>query len=137
MKYAVPLSGGCLSQHFGQSSEFMLIDVDEDGQITNKETINTSPHSCGSLPKLLAEHGVTVVLAGGMGMSPRLAFERHHIPVVLGVAEADPEKAVLGHLNRTLVIGQNVCEHGDSICDHAGHHEDPHDSGHHGGHHQA
>jgi len=137
VKYAVPLNGGCLSQHFGQSSEFMLVDVDKDGRITNKETINTTPHSCGSLPNLLAGHGVTVVLAGGMGMSPRVALERHNIRVVLGVAEADPEKAVLGHLNRTLVIGQNVCEHGDSVCDHAGHHDDPHNTEHHGGHHQA
>jgi predicted Fe-Mo cluster-binding NifX family protein len=120
MKYAVPLSGGRLSPHFGQSSEFMLIDADENGQITNKETINTSPHNCGSLPKLLAEHGVTVVLAGGMGLAPQMALQRNNIDVVLGVGEADPEKAVVSHIKRTLVSGQNICDHGDSVCDHSG-----------------
>ena len=99
MKYATPVSGGKLSAHFGQSTEFMLIAV------------------------LLANKGVNVVLAGGMCMGPRLAFERNNIQVVLGVTEMDPEKAVLSHLNQTLISGQNVCEHGDTVCDHASHHE--------------
>ena len=121
MKYATPLSEGKLSAHFGQSTEFMLIDVDNNGQIVSKQTISTVAHKCGSLPMLLADKGVNVVLAGGMGMGPRLAFERRNIQVVLGVTKIDPEKAVLSHLNLTLVSGQNVCEHGDTICDHAGH----------------
>lgn len=121
MKYATPVSGGKLSTHFGQSTEFMLIDVDNNGQIVSKHTISTVAHNCGILPNLLADKGVNVVLAGGMGMGPRLAFERHNILVVLGVTEIDPEQAVLSHLNRTLVSGQNVCEHGDTACDHAGH----------------
>jgi len=126
MKYATPVSGGKLSAHFGQSTEFMLIDVGNNGQIVSKQTISTVAHNCGSLPMLLADKGVNVVLAGGMGMAPRLAFERHNIQVVLGVTEIDPEKAVLSHLNQTLVSGQNVCEHGDTLCDHAGHHEEHH-----------
>jgi len=128
MKYAIPIRGGRMSPHFGQSTEFMLIDTNGNGQITSKETISTIEHNCGGLPRLLAGHGVKVVLAGGMGMSPRLAFERSGIEVVLGVAEPDPEKAVMAHLNRTLVSGQNVCEHGDTVCDHPGqqHHHGPH-----------
>jgi predicted Fe-Mo cluster-binding NifX family protein len=120
MKYAIPVSGGRLSAHFGQSTEFMLIDVDENnGQLTSKEVMSTIPHNCGNLPGLLADKEVSVVLAGGMGMGPRLAFGRHNIQVVLGVTETDPEKAVVSHLNRTLIRGQNICEHGDSICDHS------------------
>ena len=127
MKYAIPVSGSRLSAHFGQSTEFMLIDADENnGQLTNKETLSTTPHNCGNLPGLLADKGVSVVLAGGMGMGPRLAFERHNIQVVLGVTETDPEKAVMSHLNRTLISGQNICEHGDSVCDHAGQHDEGH-----------
>jgi predicted Fe-Mo cluster-binding NifX family protein len=120
VKYAIPVHGGRLSPHFGQSTEFMLIDAN--GGITSKQTISTRAHRCGSLPRLFASHGVKVVLAGGMGLSPRLAFERSGIEVVLGVSESDPEKAVLAHLNHTLISGQNVCEHGDVTCDHPGHH---------------
>ena len=123
MKYATPVSGGKLSAHFGQSTEFMLIDVDNNGQIVSKQTMSTVAHNCGGLPVLLANKGVNVVLAGGMGMGPRLAFERNNIQVVLGVIEMNPEKAVLNHLNQTLISGQNVCEHGDTVCDHASHHE--------------
>jgi predicted Fe-Mo cluster-binding NifX family protein len=103
----------------------MLIDA-ADGVITGKETIATGAHNCGSLPRLLAQHGVGVVLAGGMGFSPRMAFQSSGIDVVLGVAESDPEKAVLSHLSHTLSTGNNVCEHGDEPCDHSGEHHHGH-----------
>jgi predicted Fe-Mo cluster-binding NifX family protein len=122
MKYAIPVYAGRLSAHFGQSEEFMLIDVDSQGKVIAKETMSVEPHNCGGTPILLARKGVQVVLAGGMGMGPRMAFERQNIRVVLGVTETDPEKATLGHVKGTLVSGQNVCDHGDSVCDHSGHH---------------
>ena len=122
MKYAIPVYAGRLSMHFGQSEEFMLIDIDTKGNVTGRETISVAPHNCGGTPIVLADKGAKVVLAGGMGMGPRMAFDRHNIQVVLGVMEPDPEKAALAHFNRTLVSGQNVCQHGDSICDHSGNH---------------
>ena len=125
MRYAIPVYGGKLSLHFGQSTEFMLVDTDQNGNISTAETITTHQHNCGSLPQLLGNQGVQVVLAGGMGMSPRLAFERSGIEVVLGVSEPDPRSAVLAHVNRTLKSGQNVCEHGDTPCDHTGHRHPP------------
>jgi uncharacterized protein len=118
MKYAMPVSGGRLMSHFGQANEFMLLDVGQDGKVMRKETIAVTPHSCGTLPGELAKRGVSVVLAGGMGMGPRMAFQRSNIEVVLGVTESDPEKAVVAHVNHTLENGANVCEHGDTICDH-------------------
>ena len=131
MKYAIPTSGGKLSQHFGQSTEFLIIDTDQKGKIISKKTVSTIAHNCGSLPQLLSEAGAKVVLAGGMGMGPRMAFSNCGIDVVLGVAEMDPEKAVLAHLNRTLVSGQNACGHADTVCGHAGeHHPEQHGSCH-------
>jgi uncharacterized protein len=118
MKYAMPVSGGRLMSHFGQANEFMLLDVGKDGKVMRKETIAVTPHSCGTLPGELAKRGVGVVLAGGMGMGPRMAFQQSNIEVVLGVAEPDPEKAVVAYVNHTLENGANVCEHGDTICDH-------------------
>jgi predicted DNA-binding protein (UPF0251 family)/predicted Fe-Mo cluster-binding NifX family protein len=118
MKYAMPVSGSRLMSHFGQANEFMLLEVGRDGRVTSKETIPVTPHSCGTLPGELAKRGVSVVLAGGMGMGPRMAFQQSNIEVVLGVTEPDPEKAVVAHVNHTLENGANVCEHGDTICDH-------------------
>ncbi|MFC2024247.1 NifB/NifX family molybdenum-iron cluster-binding protein [Chloroflexota bacterium] len=119
MKYAVPVSGSRLMSHFGQATEFMLLDIGQEGRVTGKETIIVMPHSCGTLPGELAKRGVSVVLAGGMGMGPRRAFQQSNITVVLGVTELDPEKAVTAHANHTLKNGDNVCDHGDAICDHS------------------
>lgn len=123
MKYGIPVINGKLSPHFGQSKEFMLINTDGNGKIVHKEILTTVDHNCGSLPRLLAGQGVKIILAGGMGLSPRMAFEQSGVQVVLGVTEVDPEKAVLSHLAHTLISGQNVCEHGGVDCDHTGHHE--------------
>jgi predicted Fe-Mo cluster-binding NifX family protein len=119
MNYAVPVSGSRLMSHFGQATEFMLLAVNQEGLVTRKETIKVAPHSCGTLPGELAKRGVGVVLAGGMGMGPRMAFQQSNITVVLGVTELDPEKAVTAHANNTLKSGDNVCDHGDAICDHS------------------
>jgi predicted Fe-Mo cluster-binding NifX family protein len=118
MKYAVPVSSNQLMSHFGMATEFMLLDLDQKGGIARKETIQVQAHSCHTLPAELAKRGVGVVLAGGMGMGPRMAFQQSNITVVLGVTESNPEKAVTAHANHTLKNGANVCEHGDEICDH-------------------
>jgi len=118
MKYAMPVSGSQLMPHFGQASEFMLMDVDKTGKVLKKETIAVQPHSCGTLPLELARRGVSIVLAGGMGMGPRMAFQQSNIQVVLGVSEPDPEKAAAAHIANTLESGANVCNHGEAACDH-------------------
>ena len=119
MKYAIPVNRGQLSLHFGQSTEFMLINTDAQGHIIGKETISTVAHNCGGIPKILSEHGVNIVLAGGMGYTPRMILETNDIEVVLGVSESDPEKAVIGHVKGSLASGQNTCSHGDTACNHS------------------
>ncbi len=68
MRYAVPVSGGTVSPHFGHCEKFALIDVDEARkQILKKELVNSPGHEPGLLPQWLAEKGVSLVIAGGMG----------------------------------------------------------------------
>ncbi len=112
MKYAVPVSGGTLSPHFGHCEQFALFDVEErKKEITNKEFIPSPEHQPGLLPRWLAEKGVTVVIAGGMGPRALEIFHQNGISVVLGAMESNPEQAVLSHINGTLAIGDNVCDH--------------------------
>lgn len=118
MKYAIPVYEGRLSLHFGQSTEFALIDTDAAGNIIDKKVVSTTAHNCGATPVMLSREGVGIVLAGGMGYTPRTVFERAGIEVVLGITESDPEKAVKSHINQTLISGQNVCSHGDQPCGH-------------------
>jgi ATP-binding protein involved in chromosome partitioning len=112
MRYAVPVSSGGLSAHFGHCEQFALIDVDEDKkQILKKEFIPSPGHQPGLLPEWLSEQGVSVVIAGGMGSRAQNLFQQNRIGVVLGTLEADPEKAVLNYLNGTLATGDNICDH--------------------------
>ena len=112
MKYAVPVSGGVVSPHFGHCEQFALFDVDEEKkEVTRKEFVPSPEHQPGLLPQWLAEEGVSVVLAGGMGPRAQDIFRQNRIEVVMGVLEGDPEKAVLNYLNGVLATGDNICDH--------------------------
>ena len=112
MKYAVPVSGGVVSPHFGHCEQFALFDVDEEKkEVIRKELVPSPEHQPGLLPQWLAEEGVSVVLAGGMGPRAQDIFRQNRIEVVMGVLEGDPEKTVLDYLNGILTTGDNICDH--------------------------
>lgn len=112
MRYAVPVSGGMLSPHFGHCEYFALIDVDEQAkQIVKKELVPSPGHQPGLLPEWLAEQGVACVIAGGMGSRAQSLFQQNRIGVIIGAMESDPEQAVLSHLNGRLATGGNICDH--------------------------
>jgi len=112
MRFAIPVSGGVMSPHFGHCEQFALIDVDEATKaIVRKQLVASPGHQPGLLPVWLAEEGVSAVLAGGMGSRAQALFQENHIDVVVGVMESDPEKAVLNYLSGNLATGGNVCDH--------------------------
>jgi predicted Fe-Mo cluster-binding NifX family protein len=112
MRYAVPISGGMMSTHFGHCEHFALFDIDEPSKkILGKELAPSPGHQPGLLPAWLAEQGVSLVIASGMGSHAQSLFQQHRIGVVIGVSESDPEKAVLKHLEGNLDSGDNICDH--------------------------
>ena len=119
MKYALPVSGGRMSPHFGHCEQFAFFDADEASkEITRREFIPSPEHQPGFLPVWLAQQGAEVVIAGGMGPRAVELLRQHNIGVVLGAVESDPEKAVLGYLNGNLATEENICDHGHSDCAH-------------------
>jgi predicted Fe-Mo cluster-binding NifX family protein len=112
MRYAVPVTDGRLAAHFGHCQQFAIFDADEANKTIQKKEIIASPgHEPGLLPMWLAEHGVSAVIAGGMGSRAQSLFGENHIRVITGTMESDPEKAVLHYLNGTLATGDNICDH--------------------------
>jgi ATP-binding protein involved in chromosome partitioning len=112
MRYAVPVSDGIVSMHFGHCEYFALFDVDEArGEITGKELVPSPGHQPGLLPEWLAEQGVSLIIASGMGSRAQNLFQQNRIGVVIGALEGDPEKAVLNYLNGKLTTGDNICDH--------------------------
>ncbi|MEW5803307.1 MAG: iron-sulfur cluster carrier protein MrpORP [bacterium] len=112
MRVAIPVANGKLSMHFGHCEKFALIDVDPKTRaILKNETIDAPEHQPGLLPPWLAERGVQVVIAGGMGERAQSLFAQNNITVVVGAAAEAPEKLIVGYLDGTLQVGENVCDH--------------------------
>jgi len=112
MRFAIPVSGGVISPHFGHCEQFALIDVDEAKKAIVRKRLVASPgHEPGLLPVWLADQGVSAIIAGGMGSRAQALFQENRIEVILGVMETDPEKAVLNYLSGSLTKGDNICDH--------------------------
>jgi len=110
MRYAVPVSNGILDEHFGHCQGFALVDADEDKkEITNSEIVPSPGHVPGVLPPWLAERGVKIVIAGGMGGRAIDLFRQSGIEVILGAPAVSPEQAVKDYLDGNLVTGANTC----------------------------
>ena len=66
MKIAVAAMGNTVSGHFGHCEDFLIFDT-ADGAITGEERVPNPGHRPGFLPNFLADRGVEVIIAGGMG----------------------------------------------------------------------
>lgn len=112
MRVAVPVADGKVAAHFGHCSHFALFDVDETAKaIVRKEIVPSPGHQPGFLPAWLADEGVSVVIASGMGSRARAIFDENRIEVVVGALSDDPEKTVLDYLKGKLATGDNICDH--------------------------
>ena len=80
---AIPseLPGGMdagMGMHFGHCDIYTIVEI-ENGAIKAQNTLPSIPHQqggCMAPVQYLAEHGVTAMLAGGMGMRPLKALTR-------------------------------------------------------------
>jgi len=112
MRIALPLTTGKLSTHFGHCEQFALIDVDDaQNTISGTEIVEAPQHEPGLLPQWLADRGVNVVIAGGMGMRAQTLFAAHDIDVAVGAPAEDPEALALAYANGKLEGGLNICDH--------------------------
>jgi len=76
-----------------------------------KEFIASPGHEPGLLPVWLAEKGVSVVIASGMGSRAQGLFRQNRIEVVTNALESDPGKAVLDYISGRLAVGDDICDH--------------------------
>jgi Mrp family chromosome partitioning ATPase/predicted Fe-Mo cluster-binding NifX family protein len=112
MRIAIPVADGKLTMHFGHCEKFAIIDADpKTKKVLKKEEIDAPEHEPGLLPRWLAERGVNVVIAGGMGARAQSLFSENKIKVVIGAPAEPPECLVTEYLGGTLKTGDNVCDH--------------------------
>lgn len=107
---AIPTAQNCLCEHFGHCESFAIFET-EDGKIMNETHLVPPPHEPGILPAWLASHGITHVIAGGMGQRAITLFNQHNIQVLVGAELKPVKKLVDEFLNGDLETGINICDH--------------------------
>ncbi len=111
MKIAIPLAEGKLAMHFGHCTLFAFMTTPEGMGIVQREDVVPPPHEPGLLPVWMHGHGVTHIIAGGMGQRALQLFSEKDITVVVGAPSKSPEELVALYLAGKLESGANACDH--------------------------
>jgi predicted Fe-Mo cluster-binding NifX family protein len=85
-----------IGAHFGHCDLYTVVDVKE-GQVIKVSTLPNVPHQqggCLAPVNHLAKNGVTVLIAGGMGLRPLIGFNQAGIEVYRGTENPSVDAAV-------------------------------------------
>ena len=108
--FAVPTANEKLTLHFGHCEKFAIIET-ENNKVISERSITPPVHQPGVYPRFLADNGVNVIIAGGMGQRAQDLFCQNNIEVHMGVMAESPRKLVEQYLNGQLETGENLCDH--------------------------
>jgi predicted Fe-Mo cluster-binding NifX family protein len=118
MKLALPTQDNIIDSHFGHC-EYFTVFTAENKEITHQEIV-PSPSGCGcksNIASVLADLGVTVMLAGNMGDGAVNVLNAAGIEVVRGCSGSVREVA-LGWLTGTLTDSGVSCHEHEHDCQH-------------------
>lgn len=126
MKIAVTYDGEQIFQHFGHTAYFKLYEI-VDNAIVSTQVLPTGGSGHGALAGFLADHGVQILICGGIGGGAQQALANAGIRLYGGV-RGNADEAVKALLADQLGYDPNVhCDHHDHEHGH-----DEHSCGHHG-----
>jgi len=108
MRIAVATENANVSPHFGHCEGFTLFDV-ENNDIKAEEFVANPGHQPGFLPVFLGEHGVNMIIAGGMGERAQVLFAQNSIETIVG-ASGSAKDAVNSYLSGSLNTTGEVCK---------------------------
>lgn len=106
---AVATDGHQVAQHFGRCQEYTLATIRK-GAIISRRTLPNPGHEPDFLPGYLAEQGVTIVIAGGMGPRAVNLFAAKGIQTILGVS-GSVSQALADFRDGRLEAGESTCTH--------------------------
>ena len=93
-----------LGAHFGHCDLYTVVEV-ADGWVREVRTLPNGPHQqggCMAPVNHLAQNGIEVLIAGGMGMRPLMGFSQVGISVLYGGASQTVGEAVEAFLEGKL-----------------------------------
>ena len=113
MKICVPMKSTMVHNHFGKAPEFMLLVVEE-GKVVSREKVPNPGREKGTVLELMPAHGVTHVIAGGMGERAKGILKEHNIVIVtgaLGSIDNAVDRFLKGELKPAEVpcCNENLC----------------------------
>lgn len=112
MRVAIPVADGKLANHFGHCESFALLDIElQQRHLSDRQDVAAPPHEPGLLPRWLADQGVEMIIAGGMGQRAQDLFIKSGITVYVGAPVATPEVLVQNFMSGSLALGNNCCDH--------------------------
>ena len=123
MKVAVTYENGAVFQHFGHCENFKIYEVEAD-EVKAAEVVSAVGSGHGALAGFLKNHGVDVLICGGIGGGARTALAEAGIELYPGVS-GDADESV-----KALLAGK-LDFNPDTVCSHH-HHEEGHSCGEHG-----
>lgn len=121
MKIAAACEGKQIFGHFGHCENFRIFDA-ENGKITAEKSVPNPGHKPGFLPNFLADQGVNVIIAGGMGGGAVEIFNGRNIEVIVG-ATGDARAAAEAYLRGELKSTGSICHDHDYESECGGHHD--------------
>ena len=119
---AIPTRNGFLDDHFGHCAYYTIVKLDEQNQVVKQERMD-SPKGCGcksNIAAIMQEMGITLMLAGNMGMGAYNKLSAHGITVIRG-CHGKIDDVMKAFLNGELKDSLESCDHHD--CSH--HEEKP------------
>ncbi len=93
-----------VSGHFGHCDRYTLVEIDAEG-VKKVETMDNPPHQeggCLAPVRLLADRGVTKLLAGGMGRRPLMGFNQAGIEVYFAGDQPTVGQSVAAYMDGRL-----------------------------------
>lgn len=113
MLIALPTQNNSIDDHFGHCEYFTIVEV-ENNTIVSKRRFD-SPQGCGcksGVAPLLANEGVTLMLAGNMGQGALNVLSANGIEVIKGCS-GTIDAVVNAYLADALVNDPLTCNHHD------------------------
>ncbi|UKK50610.1 NifB/NifX family molybdenum-iron cluster-binding protein [Prevotella sp. E13-17] len=111
---AIPTRDGMVDDHFGHCAYYSIVTLDEQNQVVKQERLD-SPEGCGcksNIASVMQEMGITLMLAGNMGMGAYNKLSAHGITVVRG-CHGTIEDVLQAYLNGELKDSLEACNHHD------------------------
>ena len=85
-KLAIPTREGRVDDHFGHCDHYSVFTIDDNKQVVSTERLD-SPQGCGcksNFASVMQQMGITMMLAGNMGMGAFNKLSAHGISVIRG-----------------------------------------------------